>query len=288
MNSVIVGSSSMPTSSGEFHGDQDQTSSEVLDSAGGQQTTLQKHFAAVARNFNILDRLFKKQGLRAEVSNGHVGAHADGVFSNLIAKPNRSTRHESPENDKPPPYDEAAADMAPAYYGIDEDGAGLYFDGICIDGLPVGTLMNFFWNMVISICFQFVGFLMTYILHTSHAARQGSRFGLGLTFIEYGYRMIPKDTEGKVGKSNGWDRIKLEDSDLYYELDEHLSSTLTSKDHFVSLQSQSLAEQPNTTPVLAILLIILGIFILTKSVYDYVKVKQMQRKILTESREQLA
>jgi len=38
----------------------------------------------------------------------------------------------------------------------------------------------------ISFFFQFIGFLVTYLLHTTHAARYGSRAGLGLTLIQYG------------------------------------------------------------------------------------------------------
>lgn len=34
--------------------------------------------------------------------------------------------------------------------------------------------------------FQFIGFLLTYVLHTTHAAKYGSRAGLGITLIQYG------------------------------------------------------------------------------------------------------
>lgn len=35
--------------------------------------------------------------------------------------------------------------------------------------------------------FQFVGFLLTYLLHTTHAAKNGSRAGLGITLIQYSF-----------------------------------------------------------------------------------------------------
>ena len=35
--------------------------------------------------------------------------------------------------------------------------------------------------------FQFVGFLLTYLLHTTLAAKHGSRAGLGITLIQYGF-----------------------------------------------------------------------------------------------------
>lgn len=37
--------------------------------------------------------------------------------------------------------------------------------------------------------FQLVGFLLTYLLHTSHAAKNGSRAGLGITLVQYGFYM---------------------------------------------------------------------------------------------------
>lgn len=40
--------------------------------------------------------------------------------------------------------------------------------------------------MLVSMSFQFVGFLLTYLLHTTHAAKNGSRAGLGITLIQLG------------------------------------------------------------------------------------------------------
>ena len=42
---------------------------------------------------------------------------------------------------------------------------------------------------MISMSFQLVGFLLTYLLHTSHAAKNGSRAGLGITLVQYGFYM---------------------------------------------------------------------------------------------------
>lgn len=55
-----------------------------------------------------------------------------------------------------------------------------------VDGLPSGSYFSFAWNFLISISFQFVGFVLTYLLHTTHAAKFGSRAGLGVTLIQYG------------------------------------------------------------------------------------------------------
>ncbi len=48
--------------------------------------------------------------------------------------------------------------------------------------------------------FQFVGFLLTYLLHTTHAARCGSRAGLGVTLIQYGFYLRTRASEIAEGK----------------------------------------------------------------------------------------
>jgi Protein of unknown function (DUF2370) len=56
-----------------------------------------------------------------------------------------------------------------------------------IDDMPTGSLWVFTANCIISFFFQFVGFLLTYLLHTSHAGKYGSRAGLGITLIQFGF-----------------------------------------------------------------------------------------------------
>lgn len=70
-----------------------------------------------------------------------------------------------------------------------------------IEGLPTGTLFSFLWNMLVSISFQFVGFLLTFLLHTTHAAKFGSRAGLGVTLIQYGFALRTRleDPSGASG-----------------------------------------------------------------------------------------
>jgi len=50
-------------------------------------------------------------------------------------------------------------------------------------------VFSFVWNAMISMSFQIVGFLLTYLLHTTHAAKNGSRAGLGITLVQYGFSM---------------------------------------------------------------------------------------------------
>ncbi|KAF9957729.1 hypothetical protein BGZ72_001490 [Mortierella alpina] len=112
----------------------------------------------------------------------------DGVFSNLSAKP----RVEKPyEEELPPSYKSAAMDVSPAYYESVVSASGyLDEDDVLVDGLPVGGILGFMWNVIISMSFQFVGFFLTYLLHTSHSTKEGSKTGLGITFISMGFRML--------------------------------------------------------------------------------------------------
>lgn len=77
-------------------------------------------------------------------------------------------------------------------------------DEVYVDGLPVGSVFSFIWNGMISMSFQLVGFLLTYLLHTTHAAKNGSRAGLGLTLVQYGFYMrgsgTAKDDAGNPGQ----------------------------------------------------------------------------------------
>ncbi|KAL9052328.1 MAG: hypothetical protein Q9162_005472 [Coniocarpon cinnabarinum] len=112
----------------------------------------------------------------------------DGVFANLSAKPERG---DPDVEEKPPTYEQAAADATPPYWEttILTPGGTASDNDVYIDGLPVGTFFSFVWNAMISMSFQLVGFLLTYLLHTTHAAKNGSKAGLGITLIQYGFSM---------------------------------------------------------------------------------------------------
>jgi hypothetical protein len=82
-------------------------------------------------------------------------------------------------------YQTAQLDTVPPYYDVSVSALDPGADMV-IDDLPTGSVLAFAANAFLSFFFQFVGFLMTYIMHTSHAAKFGSRAGLGLTLIQYG------------------------------------------------------------------------------------------------------
>lgn len=105
----------------------------------------------------------------------------------------------------PPSYASAQADAVPPYWEttIHAPFSGDSIGDMIIDSLPTGSLFSFLWNMLVSISFQFVGFLLTYLLHTSHAARLGSRAGLGVTLIQYGFALRSRTDAVLVAGDNG-------------------------------------------------------------------------------------
>jgi hypothetical protein len=49
--------------------------------------------------------------------------------------------------------------------------------------------------VIVSASFQFVGFLLTYVLHTTHSAKYGSRVGLGITLLQFGFNLRSRAEE---------------------------------------------------------------------------------------------
>lgn len=143
------------------------------------------------------------------------GQGNDGVFANLTAKPDNpgglDIVGEGPDKDEVlPPYEAAQHDPSPAYWEttVIAPSGPLGPDDILVDGMPVGNVFSFVWNLLVSMSFQFVGFLLTFILHTTHAAKNGSRAGLGITLIQLGFYLkqrtdglssIPGDETGLNG-----------------------------------------------------------------------------------------
>ncbi|KAG0004820.1 hypothetical protein BGZ65_012619 [Modicella reniformis] len=111
----------------------------------------------------------------------------DGVFSNISAKP----EVESPKDieQRPPAYESAAQDETPPYFEMTVVAPIVYADDILVEGLPIGNVFHFLWNVTVSVSFQFLGVLITYLLHNSHASKAGSMVGLGITLLNFGLRM---------------------------------------------------------------------------------------------------
>ncbi|KAG1141904.1 hypothetical protein G6F37_007960 [Rhizopus arrhizus] len=170
----------------------------------------------------------------------------DGVFSNISAKPESDSKK---LDETPPTYDEAAADATPPYWQTTIIAPAGMGDIVLVEGMPVGNIFSFFWNLMISASFQFVGFMLTYLLHTSHASKQGSRAGLGVSLIQTGFYIRSRGT--------------LEDD--YYNSND-------SKEDEDSMESD----------IIAYGLMFIGWFIVIRSIADYLRAKQMEKIICSE------
>ncbi|KAI8974288.1 hypothetical protein BDB01DRAFT_806917 [Pilobolus umbonatus] len=149
----------------------------------------------------------------------------------------------------PPTYEEAAADATPPYWQTTVIAPAGMGDLILVEGMPVGNIFSFMWNLLVSASFQFVGFMLTYLLHTSHASKQGSRAGLGVSLVQTGFYIRSRGT--------------LEDD--YYGEEENPPS----EDHM-------------DADIVSYFLMILGWFIIIRALADYLKAKQMEKIICSE------
>jgi Protein of unknown function (DUF2370) len=184
----------------------------------------------------------------------------DGVFANLSAKPDPDSL-DSKYDEPLPSYETAAADAAPPYWETTIITPGIDCDEVYVDGLPVGTFFTFIWNAMISMSFQFVGFLLTYLLASSHAARNGSRAGLGVILIQYGFYLrdapvVPDDGTVLPDPNNavGENGPPMPNDDMPIE---HLP-----KAEWMSY-----------------LLMVIGWFILIRSIGEYYRVKQLEKAV---------
>jgi len=214
------------------------------------------------------------------------GIENDGVFANVTAKPQpaRVIRTEDgdihlvPEDNQkesPPSYLEAQADAVPPYWettihapaGL--DGAG----DMIIDDLPSGSFLIFCLNVFISFFFQFVGFLLTYLLHTSHAAKFGSRAGLGLTLIQYGFysRSMTFTDESQTESGAG--------SDTWSNPAPPMASTDSSTTPAMPNQNDMMTS--TSRDWLSFLFMTLGWFLLLSSIVGFWRVKRWEKSVRT-------
>ncbi|TDL25678.1 hypothetical protein BD410DRAFT_604041 [Rickenella mellea] len=241
------------------------------------------------------------------------GVENDGVFANVMAKPavqrnitvqdENGDVHVMPEEsqkDVPPSYAAAQADAVPPYWettihaphlGADDD--------MIIEGLPSGSLFSFAWNFLISLSFQFVGFMVTYVLHTTHAAKFGSRAGLGITLIQYGLysRGGAEDATGSgedgginfsvrrlVRRSGGLLSARLSMDLPFFPS----NGTATTYDDPSSIPAGASVLGSSTQDWLSFLLMTAGWFLLLSSLLGYTRVKRWERSIRQSSQPQPA
>ncbi|KAJ5380008.1 uncharacterized protein N7496_002436 [Penicillium cataractarum] len=192
----------------------------------------------------------------------------DGVFANLAAKPERGEKNE----DLPPSYEEAAADATPPYWETTIVAPGISSDEVYVDGLPVGSVFSFVWNAMISMSFQLVGFLLTYLLHTTHAAKNGSRAGLGLTLVQYGFYM--KGGSDSSGGDTGSDQYVPPPDPNSHSFDPNSVGEGSGGDGGNALSGITTSEW------ISYVLMIVGWFILIRAVSDFLRARRHEQLVL--------
>ncbi|KAI1863608.1 hypothetical protein JX265_008825 [Neoarthrinium moseri] len=199
------------------------------------------------------------------------GIQSDGVFSNMMARPERG---EKIVEEQPPTYEQAAADSAPPYWETTILAPGLGGpDEVYIDGMPVGSIFSFVWNGMISMSFQFIGFLLTYLLHSSHAAKNGSRAGLGITLIQFGFYMKPNSNpDGMSGDAQ--DGYAQPPDPNSHDFDPNSVNNSGGSSDGNSLSDIASSEW------VAYILMIIGWFILIRAVSDYIKARRHEQLVL--------
>ncbi|MCJ1391656.1 hypothetical protein MMC18_004521 [Xylographa bjoerkii] len=202
----------------------------------------------------------------------------DGVFANLNAKPERGEKTE----DQPPSYEQAAADATPPYWETTILTPGMVSDEVYVDGLPVGSLFSFVWNGIISMSFQLVGFLLTYLLHTTHAAKNGSRAGLGITLVNYGFVMksSASSRRGKADQQYGQPPDPNSHDFDPSAVSDSAAAAVASMANSQSTPSAAAGRAVFASEWIAYTLMIVGWFILIKSVTDFIKARRHEQLVL--------
>ncbi|KAF9055509.1 hypothetical protein BDZ89DRAFT_975973 [Hymenopellis radicata] len=264
--------------------------------AGPRRGWLQRSAGAI-----LPTPVMRRLGLAPQRPEGVIGGgtNNDGVFANVTAKPTRPMHiqdgdeilvvPEDTQAEAPPSYASAQADSVPPYWEttvhapFSPDSMG----ELMIDALPTGSLFSFLCNMLVSISFQFIGFLLTYLLHTSHAARLGSRAGLGVTLIQYGFALRGRlddvsDGEGAWGQWRSdsanitWPSAPDADS-TYYN-----NATSPTDSPYPGLTEEQAGQlvADATTEWLSFFLMTVGWFVLLTSLLGFWRVKRWERSIM--------
>jgi len=202
------------------------------------------------------------------------GSGSDGVFANLSAKPETGEKTE----EHPPTYEQAAADAAPPYWETTILAPGLGGpDDVYVEGLPVGSVFSFIWNGMISMSFQLVGFLLTYLLHTTHAAKNGSRAGLGITLVQYGFYMKGSGSGTVSPPTNGQDpQFNQPPDPNSHDFDPNQVTQPAGMDS----PSPGSIWDSASGDWLAYVLMIVGWFILIRAVSDFLKARRHEQLVL--------
>ena len=134
--------------------------------------------------------------------------------------------------------------------------------------------------------FTLVGFLLTYLLHTTHAAKNGSKAGLGITLVQYGF-VMRSGRSTSSSPTNGQDPAYTAPQDP----NSHDFDPNTISDSAAAAAAAAIAESSQQTAAtattsvtnsdwLAYALMIVGWFILIRAVSDFFKARRHEQLVL--------
>ena len=130
---------------------------------------------------------------------------------------------------------------------------------------------------MISMSFQLVGFLLTYLLHTTHAAKNGSRAGLGITLVQYGFYMKGSHSSIVSPPANGQDPAFNQPPDPNsHNFDPNQVNAGAGTDGSSSGGIGDMA----SSDWIAYILMIIGWFILIRAVSDFLKARRHEQLVL--------
>lgn len=227
-----------------------------------------------SRALHFLHRYFPRAPITRLATRAPVTTH-DGVFANLHVK---TTTHELPL------YADALVDSAPAYSSTFDPNAE---DSLFVHGLPVGLIVNLAWNLIIVALFQYVGFLMLYLLHTNHAARYGAEMGLGVTLVQWGWGMARAvRTKGEDTGSEP-NRVVVSNPDAYTDVsgpsDSYTDGFRSKLPDVHAPAGPSTADRLNSVislPFFVGVVLTTGVLLVVIPAVRYVRVKMLERKVL--------
>jgi hypothetical protein len=132
-------------------------------------------------------------------------------------------------------------------------------------------LFSFLWNALISWSFEVVGFLLTYLLHSTHAAKNGSRAGLGITLIKYGFSMKTAAPSSPPPQMNGPDGYANPPDPNSHDFDPN---------EVTSGGDSGGSYDISGSDWFAYVLMVVGWFILIRAVSDYIHARRHEQLVL--------
>jgi len=137
--------------------------------------------------------------------------------------------------------------------------------------------------MLISVSFQFIGFILTFVLHTTHAAKLGSRAGFGVTLIQYGLNLRSKLDNNRDGNDDDntedWSGWRSGSTSNPHPSIRSTFQNSTEPGYAATPKIQK-AMQVSSVEWLSFALMTIGWFVLLTSLLGFWRVKRWERGIL--------